>query len=138
MAVTTATFKFTAPSDGSIVDGETAEQAKYGSLVTQTVQFPIKVASADDKLNLKKLINGKFFLIVNKKDKGATGENKYHFYGEHGGGKISYEMTNDADGDESSGLYLCTFTASKQLPSATIFDTDEGTTDALVTALLTP
>lgn len=134
---TTKAFRFTAPKDAAVKSSNSSESGTYSSKVTQTITFPVLVVTPDDKLNMQKAINSKVYAIVEKIRKGADGSNKYHLYGDNGGGELSFEEADDSAGDDNASLYIVTFTATNQKVPATIFSTDEGTTDTAITALET-
>lgn len=131
-------WSFVVPKDSSLTSSVETTEGAYINSVTQSITFPVIAKNPDDIDNLQRSINNKFIIVLKKKDKGATGNFKYHVYGFQGGGKIILSLTDQAGGDDTSGVYLLTFEAINHKLPMIYFDTDESTTDAGYVALKTP
>ena len=108
----------------------------YSKNFDHEVLFRVFTNSSDVKLAIQYLVDEKVVAIVQNNFK-AT-DSKYEIYGLGNGLEIE-ELTWDKSDTATNGAYIIRLLTGKYkekyLP-ATLFDTDEATTDALVDALL--
>lgn len=101
-------------------------------MYTQTMEFTVWGKDAETVKELKQLNNVVF--VVEKKDKGASGDSAFAMYGyETGLFKATLEQDSNADG----GVFKVSMVAEGQsTPYFNVYDTSYATTKAMLEALL--
>lgn len=114
---------------------------RYGVVFDHEVRFKVFSNSPATKDQLVRLTKGRVVAVVINSHTGTDGNAKYEIYGLQSGLIVS-ENNRETINAETQGAYdlllkSSDFAKEGFLP-ATIYDTDESTTDAIYTALLAP